>query len=59
MPANVVLRLKHVWATLGELNVPLAVMGGIAVPAWKYARATRDVDLLVGVEAADVRHSPG
>lgn len=55
MPAEVVLRtLKHVWLTLEKLNVPLAVMGGIALSAWKYVRATRDMNLLVGVRETDI-----
>jgi hypothetical protein len=50
MPAEVVLRaLKHAWITLESLQLPMAVMGGIALSAWKHIRATRDVDLLIGV----------
>jgi hypothetical protein len=40
--------LKHVWRTLRPLNVPMALMGGIALASWKHPRATRDIDLLVG-----------
>jgi len=29
-------------------------MGGLALAAWKYVRATRDVDLLVGIESRDL-----
>lgn len=47
---EVVRALKHVWITLEALNVPMAVMGGIALSAWKYPRATQDVDLLIGLE---------
>src|SRR5438128_11596344 len=47
---EVLLALKHVWITLESLNVPMAVMGGIALSAWKYPRATQDVDLLIGLE---------
>jgi hypothetical protein len=50
---EVVLALKHVWATLESLNVPMAVMGGVALSAWKYPRATQDVDLLIGLEGKD------
>src|SRR5487761_277607 len=32
----------------------MAVMGGIALASWKYVRATRDVDLLVGLEGRSV-----
>jgi hypothetical protein len=27
----------------------MAVMGGLALAAWRHVRATRDVDLLIGV----------
>jgi hypothetical protein len=37
--------------TLRDQGVPLAVMGGVAVSIWKHARATKDVDLLVGIQA--------
>ena len=50
MAADVVLRaLKHVWTSLEPLNVPMALMGGLALAAWKHVRATRDVDLLVSL----------
>lgn len=50
MAAELVLQtLRHVWIALAPLNVPVAVIGGIALAAWKHIRATRDVDLLVGV----------
>ena len=53
MAAEVVLRaLKHVWVSLEPLQVPMAVMGGLALAAWKHVRSTRDVDLLVGVGPA-------
>jgi hypothetical protein len=44
--------LKHVWVALQPLNLPMAVMGGIAVAAWKHVRATQDVDLLDPAQAA-------
>ncbi len=43
--------LNHVWAALEPLNLPMALMGGLAVAVWKHPRNTRDVDILV-----DVRH---
>jgi hypothetical protein len=50
MAAEVVLRaLQRAWVSLEPLHVPMAVMGGLALAAWKHVRATRDVDLLVGV----------
>ena len=50
MPGELVLQaLRHVWRTLEPLNVPMAVIGGIALAAWKHVRATRDIDLLLGI----------
>jgi hypothetical protein len=50
VPAEIVLRsLRHVWVTLQPLRLPMAVMGGLALATWKCVRATRDVDLLIGV----------
>jgi hypothetical protein len=54
MAGELVLRaLKHVWLTLERLNLPMAVMGGIACAVWGRVRATQDVDLLVGIEKTD------
>ncbi len=54
MPANLVLRtLEHAWKALESLNAPMAVMGGIALSAWRHVRATQDVDLLVSLGGAD------
>jgi hypothetical protein len=48
--AEVLLKaLKHVWVSLEPLQAPMAVMGGLALAAWRHVRATRDVDLLIGV----------
>jgi hypothetical protein len=50
MAAAVVLRaLEHVWSSLAPLKVPMAVSGGLALAVWQHVRATRDVDLLLGV----------
>lgn len=55
MVADVLLStLGHVWRTLDAAQMNLAVMGGIALASWKYVRATRDVDLLVGLESKTV-----
>jgi hypothetical protein len=43
--------LQFIWQTLRLMDIPTAVMGGLAMSAWKYARATRDVDLLIGIDA--------
>ena len=57
MPAEVVLRaLRHVWLAIEPLGVPVAVMGGIALAAWKHVRATRDVDLLLWIGENDLGH---
>jgi hypothetical protein len=51
MAAPAVLKtLEFVWAAIEPLQLSVAVMGGLALSAWKYPRTTRDVDLLVGVE---------
>jgi hypothetical protein len=42
---------------LTELGVRHVLVGGLAVGAWGHARATRDVDFLVGDEAFE--HQPG
>ncbi|HVA46546.1 MAG TPA: hypothetical protein VNH11_09245 [Pirellulales bacterium] len=55
MVADVLLNaLGHVWRTLDAARMTMAVMGGIALASWKYVRATRDVDLLVGLEGRSV-----
>jgi len=55
MAGEVILKaLRHVWLTLESLKVPAAVMGGIGLAAWKYVRATRDIDLLVNIHGHDL-----
>ena len=55
MPGELVLQaLRHVWLSLRSLNVPAAVIGGMALAAWKHVRATKDVDLLVGIDPKDL-----
>jgi hypothetical protein len=55
MTAELLLQaLQIVWRTLQSLKIPAAVMGGIAMSTWKYVRATRDVDLLVGVNIKQI-----
>jgi hypothetical protein len=46
--------LTRASAALEQAHVPLAIMGGVAVSIWRHARATKDVDLLVGLKADDV-----
>ncbi len=33
---------------------PCALIGGIALAVWNYPRATRDVDLLIGIESGEI-----
>ncbi|HET6883279.1 MAG TPA: nucleotidyl transferase AbiEii/AbiGii toxin family protein [Pirellulales bacterium] len=55
MVADVLLTaLGHAWRTLEASGAKLAVMGGIALASWKYVRATRDVDLLIGSEGKSI-----
>jgi hypothetical protein len=52
MAATAVIRaLEQTWATLAPLHLRMALMGGLALAAWKYPRATRHVDLLIGIES--------
>lgn len=44
--------LEAAWNALSPLNLPLAVGGGLALSFWKYPRATRDVDLVLGAPLA-------
>jgi hypothetical protein len=58
-PDAVLATLRHVWTTLQSLNVPIAMLGGVAMSAWKRPRFTRDVDLLLAVgesRAKEVLH---
>jgi hypothetical protein len=45
--------LERAWRALEQMGLPMALMGGLAVAAWKHVRATRDVDLLVGVASLE------
>lgn len=54
MPAEFLLRaLRHVWLALIPLDVPMAVISGLAMAVWKHVRATNDVDLLLTVGERD------
>lgn len=46
--------LRLMWTTFRAANVPIAVMGGIALSRWERIRATKDIDLLVGIELANI-----
>jgi len=48
--ADALLRsLRRVWLVLEQRGIPAALLGGLALATWKHVRATRDIDLLVGV----------
>lgn len=49
MASLVLAVLEHVWTVLSGLNVPKAIMGGLALAAWNRPRSTLDVDLLVSM----------
>lgn len=38
---------RHVWLELDRLGIPAAVAGGLALSAWKYVRATREIERTV------------
>lgn len=51
MPSEgVVATLRAGWDALGRVDVPKAVIGGLALTAWKHARYTRDADVLVAID---------
>jgi hypothetical protein len=55
MPGEGVLSaLRHAWIALEPLNLPMAVIGGVALSAWNHARYTRDADLLIGIDQSNV-----
>ena len=55
MPGEGVLAtLRHAWVALEPLNLPMAVIGGLALSAWNYARYTRDADLLIEIDDSSV-----
>ena len=51
--------LRHVWISLKRLDVPAVVVGGLAMAAWKYVRATKDIDLLIAIGSHDVEQLLG
>ena len=55
MPGEGILTtLRHAWLALEPLQLPMAVMGGLALSAWNHARYTRDADLLIGLDESQV-----
>jgi len=41
---GVLATLEHGWRALARVDAPKAVIGGLALAAWKHARETRDAD---------------
>jgi hypothetical protein len=51
MPGEgVVATLRAGWDALARVDAPKAVIGGLALAAWRHARYTRDADVLVAIE---------
>lgn len=56
MPPEVVLNtLRLAWTTLQSLRVPMALVGGLAMTAWKRPRFTKDVDLLLAIPEPEAK----
>jgi hypothetical protein len=47
---GVLATLRQGWRALDRVDAPRAVIGGLALTAWKHARYTRDADVLVAVD---------
>lgn len=55
MPGEgVIATLRHAWQTFEPLNVPMAVIGGLAISAWNHIRYTRDADLLIAIDDLEI-----
>lgn len=51
MPSEgVVATLRAGWDALVRVDAPMAVIGGLALTAWRHARYTRDADVLVAID---------
>jgi hypothetical protein len=51
---SVLATLRAGWDALSGVDAPKAVIGGLALTAWKHARYTRDADILVAIDAGRV-----
>jgi hypothetical protein len=52
MAAELLLKaLQFIMQSLRSMDIPVAVIGGLAMSVWKYTRTTHDVDLLVGIDS--------
>lgn len=50
MPAEeVVATLQQAWHVMSDLQIPAALMGGVALAHWGRIRTTQDVDLLIAL----------
>jgi hypothetical protein len=47
---GVLATLQQGWHALAGVDAPKAVIGGLALTAWKHARSTRDADVLVAID---------
>jgi hypothetical protein len=47
---GVVATLRAGWDALGTVNAAKAVIGGLALTAWKHVRYTRDADVLIAID---------
>ena len=47
---GVLATLQASWKALAAIDAPKAVIGGLALVAWKHARYTRDADILIAIE---------
>jgi Nucleotidyl transferase AbiEii toxin, Type IV TA system len=57
MPTEgIVAALRHAWLALEPLELPMAIIGGVALSAWGHARYTRDADLLIDIDASNLDH---
>ena len=52
-PRAVLRTLGTVWSTLEPLDLPMAVLGGLALSVWKRLRTTHAVNLLIALEELD------
>jgi len=56
MPPEIVLStLRLAWTTLQSIRVPMALIGGLAMTAWKRPRFTKDVDLLLAIPEPEAK----
>lgn len=55
MPPRAILQtLERLGAALVPLQLPMALMGGLALSVWRHVRATQDIDLLIAADESSV-----